>query len=699
MSQKFATKTARVLVAEESGALRQLLSDTLRASGFKNITVFASGMDLFNALEREHCDWIVMPTFLRQEVNAYHLLKTVSEVRKLHHVRISLFLDAEDEKNLRDAFQLGLLSWHPKVYVHDQVAQEFSSLQECFKRNQWSQALVAEEYLRKYLFKQKSFNDLIDVHQALLRLYPGSTDLLLKYGETQIRAGRVADGIATLKQACLVDERAKTYLDAIQKTPELAGKVASIGASGQNVLGINSCVVIDSDSVVLGNLKNMMEEAGVPAIHAFECGQAAWEWLSTNKEPDLIIQEWRIPRIAGPILLQRIRHRGFFNVPICVVSSVIKPEESHLVREFGVANVIAKPFTGHSFFKSIIWTLQQSLNPTEQNFLDRKIRNLLGKFEFREAEQLRRKYNADPRIKTVNKKTLDAEFAFARGEFYQARDFAIEALRLSGDSLSLLNLIGKCLLKIEDYSAAMQVFEKAHSLSPLNLEHLCNLAMSQYYSGNKEDCAKSLNRAQSIDKESEHVKQTQCQISILDGDSNGAKAIMEHFPSIDGIISYMNNRAVALAKTGRFADGIKLYEQTIESIPEKQQDVLDKVQYNLGLAYARYGELQQASSSLGEMGGRKTSAMHAKSLSLIRRIEQVEKDGSALSFYEATSENIDAKHEKSGAKAEDASDKTWDFEILTGDLCLYGIFQADKKSDSITIFLKNAPAFKDRSDG
>ena len=63
----------------------------------------------------------------------------------------------------------------------------------------------------------------------------------------------------------------------------------------------------------------------------------------------------------------------------------------------------------------------------------------------------------------------------------------------------------------------------------------------------------------------------------------------------------MNNRAVTLARNGRFEDGISLYKKTIESIPTSWKSIIASVYYNLGLAYARYGDLQKAEKTLSEM--------------------------------------------------------------------------------------------------
>ena len=70
-----------------------------------------------------------------------------------------------------------------------------------------------------------------------------------------------------------------------------------------------------------------------------------------------------------------------------------------------------------------------------------------------------------------------------------------------------------------------------------------------------------------IDMDSTEVEQMKCKINIETGNVVTAKSLMNDLEAGKNVIAYMNNRAVTLARNGRFEDGISLYKKTIESIP------------------------------------------------------------------------------------------------------------------------------------
>ena len=88
-------------------------------------------------------------------------------------------------------------------------------------------------------------------------------------------------------------------------------------------MGIKTCVIIDPDSTVNEVLKSFLQEVGIAKVEYFDDGLKAWGWLRANPEPDIIIQEWRLPKLTGPLLLQRIRQHGFLTVQIVIISSLI----------------------------------------------------------------------------------------------------------------------------------------------------------------------------------------------------------------------------------------------------------------------------------------------------------------------------------------------------------------------------------------
>lgn len=696
MSRAFSNGSARTLIVEESGAGRQLVSDVVRGIGFHDIVVAGSGRDVLNLLEVEKFDWLVMPAMKQQEVNALHLLKLISEQPSLSHLRTSMIYEPGDDAILETAFSLGLMSCHVKTYMREEMQRDLLHMIEVMKATEWRPVLTALEYVRPMLMKQKRFDVLAAMERKLLQLYPGSASLLLKLGETLIRSGDIQGGVNTLRQAAIIDEKAIEVGRALMQKILNTKVLNSTGDAQFNALGTDVCVLIDPDSAVLGAVSSLLQKVGVPRVETFDDGEAAWKWLQANPEPGLILQEWRLPSVAGPLLLQRIRQHGHINVPIVVMSSVIKPHELPLLKELGVDNVVPKPFSQQLFFRTVVWSLQQSQVPTEQRSLERKMRKLLEKNQIGEAERLRRSYTLDRRIPTPAKKQVDAEFALFGGQYREARDLAIESLKLSGDSLLLLNLIGKALLKLGDHVAALKFFEKANSISPMNVEHLCNMAVSHFEGGAHQDAEFILQQAKALEPKSERIGDIEVQHAIIRGNVDQAKSLMEQLQSVGRIVGYMNNRAVALTRTGRYEEGIRLYRQTMASLPGEWSDTHDIVAYNLGLAFARYGDLQDAIEALKPTVERLASPLCSKAKALSGRIAHAHEKGLPLPLNSSLEDQDGSAEDPSGEARAAKIGTDAALQIALGDVCLSGIFLGVVDAQSWKL-LEDLPRFQSRS--
>jgi CheY-like chemotaxis protein len=57
---KFKDKSARVLLVDSSGPVRQLLSEVTKSIGFANSQAVASIQDAHNILETEQVDWLLV---------------------------------------------------------------------------------------------------------------------------------------------------------------------------------------------------------------------------------------------------------------------------------------------------------------------------------------------------------------------------------------------------------------------------------------------------------------------------------------------------------------------------------------------------------------------------------------------------------------------------------------------------------------
>lgn len=595
----FQDKSAIVVAVDSSGAVRQLMTDVIRQCGFEKVQAFATLQDALNMMEVERVDWIITPMGLDQEIHALHLLKICSEVPELAHVRTTVLVEETELYSLPIAFELGAFSWINKPFTKDSFLQELQSNLEILENNEWDATLTAATYIRKILTEEKRFQPLLELEKSLLNLYPGHPELLLQLATPQFETGHKTEAKLTLNQVKLIDPNMESAVS--ESAQRLFGEEGldltdeeKESTAGANILGLKDCIVVDSDEASASSVEDALKDLGAENVHRFTDGESALEFISSYEgEPSAIIHEWRIPKVTGPLFIQRVRQAGKYTAPLIVLSSLIEKNDQPLVKEMGVANISSKPFSKKDFITDLIWTIQQERLPTETQTMERKLRQLMAAKNDKELAALKVRFTQDPKVPLSRKKTVEAEYAYHKKDFQKARDVGIEALKLAGDSIILLNLLGKILMQLQDFSAALACFKKAQTLSPLNIERLCAIAEAHSELGNTEEAQKTIDEANTLDPGNPVAQETEAKLAFSAGDYEKAKSLMTQLDSLNNIISFMNNKAVAMARCDLFDESIDLYRKALKSVPDDRQEIKAIVYYNMALAFLRNSELEE----------------------------------------------------------------------------------------------------------
>ena len=705
-------KAGKVVVVDPSGPVRQLLTEGLRNAGFENVQGLGSPADVVELLEVEEVDWVLTPLMADQPVNGLHLLRLASEYPILKQLRVTLFLEEAEQKHLPSAFELGLLSWIPKPITKDSLAESLTKLTEVHARYGEQEALTAGSYLREYFQTNQKTEQAAALSKSLLEQFPGNGRVLLDYGRDQHAAGHKEVAKQALHQVSFIDEKLKD--EAEGALHEFFGDSTEVSESESatpfNALGLNTVLIIDSDEAVRRAIAETLTSTGVPQIHQFTDGEEAWAWIDGNDEPDLIVTEWRIPKVTAPMLIQRMRQKKYFDASIVVVSSLLKAQDMPLLKEVGVAAILNKPVNRDAFLTSLIALIQQDRNPTEHRALESKIRKLLQAGKSEEAEEFRSQYLAADAIPIGKKRFIEAEFAYYNNDFAAACSNGIEALKLIGDNVLLLNILGKSFMQTRNFDAALKAFNKAQSLSPHNIERLCSLAEVQTELGDNEAAKKTLGDATEIDPDSKAVEQAKVKCAIASGDTNLAKELMGNMESLSDIIAYQNNKAVAAARCEQVEEAIKNYRDTIRSVPEDRQDIKAIVLYNLALAYVRSDSYEEAVIALDKTMAIKQSRVSAKAKSLKTRVQKALDEGQPI-VLRSSSKTPTAKsggdEQPAAADAaavanELASEDDYKrllaaVQAKRGDIALFLIFaQKDQQDPESSALLAKGPNFKRR---
>ncbi len=701
MTMNSLKKEGKVIVIDSSGAGRTLMAEILRGFGFVDVTGVPSVREALALMETEAIEWVISSLYSDQPENGVHLLQIMTHYPELKNVKISLFLEKEEFYAVPYAYELGLLNHFSKPFTKDTFKEEVGNLLARIEEEKGQLPVVAGGYLRKVLTDEKKLGDLENLEKGLIAQFPASTHLLFNLVPVYAGMGEKDRAKGILKQLTMIDqsfegpakEAAKMHLGGEAfDTPESGG--------GLNFIGVERVVIVDADDAMQKLVAETLQQLGVKEVLPFADGESALAYLENSPEPDMIIQEWRIPKVSGPLFLQRLKATSSKTCPIIIVSSLLKPADLPLVREMGVSDVIKKPLDRQELLKSFIWTIQQFRAPTEQWPMERKMRSLLAGGKTAEANEIKQRYLGIKSLSRASRNRIEAEFSFAARQYDKARDFCIESLKEAGDSIFTLNLLGKALIYLRDFNFALRCFNKAQQLSPMNVERLCTIAEVQSEMGDEKAAEETLSDAKDIDPDNSRIAEAETKVAINSGDLERAKKLMGELEMLDNVVSYMNNQAVAMARCEMFDDGIELYQKTINSIPEGKDAVKAVVTYNMALAFARQGKWDECKVKLEEVASLPAHRVTKKAVHLLARINKALETGSEINLFNADTGKVPGKDadEKDAAAAEDAARPMVSMvEIRAGEINLFKLFTSQQKDGKAVKLGDATPRFKIRN--
>ncbi|WP_141730949.1 response regulator [Oligoflexus tunisiensis] len=628
----FRDRDVKVLVVDPSGASRTLLSEVIRGLGFADVHGVPSLKDALSIMEVERVRWLITPLFVDQHENLLQVLNLYTTVPELRQLRVSALVEETEMDILPACFERGLLSYHKKPFTKDSLINELKDFLQRYEKSGWRSSQMAGSYLRQNLMALGLFEELLTFERHLLKYSPGDLHQYLNLAVPLAKTGKEDEAKAILSQVRKIDASLGGAIKQICTTYLAGEDISQSSGSGMNMLGLKTAIILDSDTSIRSEIQTTLHEMGVESIHAFEDGLSAHEHIKQHNNPDIILQEWRVPKLTGPLFLQRAQEEGAKTTPVILVSSLVQKEDIPFVREMGVANTLQKPFQRKELVQSIIWTIQQDRQPTEQGSMERKMRQLLAERQFEEAAKIKERYISDATISVGSKELIEAEFAYAFGDNEKARDFGIEAIKHAGESIFILNLLGKAMINLREFETALKCFQKAQTLAPLNLERLCQIAEIHSELGDTKKANEILEEAKDIDPDSQRVKEAEAKAAINGGETGVAKKIMAQLKAMENVVAYMNNRSVALARCGMIDDGIEGYKKTLEAIPDERPDIKGIVHYNIAFAYIRSTKLAEAKAELEQAVQYPTTKVLSRAEALLKRVNQAIDKGSQLTI-------------------------------------------------------------------
>ena len=692
MSKRIADKTVLILIVEPQTTRRSMLIDGFKQLGFKSVRSAPSIKDALAFMENtdELPGWIVTPLMPDTAANGMHLLKLLLTRIELVDCRMSLILEPGQEYCLINAFELGLLSWHPKADDLMTQMAHISDLIAVGSSTDWNECLIAAHYLRQSLREGGNGGDWVRLEQALLGLFPTQDSLVVELAEALQLAGRKRTALLVLERAQGLSGKAAERARVLAERIAVEDMAETAAAAG---LGLGSCVVIDPDEAMRNLVAEALKLLGVAEVHAFSEGGAALEHLAEHGEPDLLIQEWRLPHVPGNVLVQRVRTMGFARVPVVVFSSLVKSSDRMLLREMGVSDVIEKPKTGAKLAALLKAIVQEGANPANEKSLELTIRKTLRSGDFAAARRHLEKSESMPAFAETKRKALEAELAFLEGKLKAAGPLAVEALQSGGEDVLLLNLLGKIYMKMRQFTQATKFFERAQALSPDNVERLCELAEVKAESSDLVGAEASVAKAKKLSPEDEHVRATEAKLALVAGDRDKTRDLLGKLSRTSDVVAFLNNRAVSLVAEGKTQEAIELYQRALQSLPEALNGLIPPISYNLALAFVKDGNMAEAQRSLLPVLG-SGLPVEIKARSLEIRLSQALLSGEPFVLRTG-------KSQQDSVLTEEIFDVPGGMptsgHVKPGELCCHGIFHSSSRLDPrVEKLLLNGPRFHRR---
>lgn len=592
---KWLDQSAHVLIVDSHSGLRQVLVTVLRTLGFTQFTFARDTKELKHQLQFvKQVDWILATV---EEVDGQNILQVLEKFysdENNQEVRLSLFVNDKQKKALPYAFSLGLLSWHEAQFHMEKLEADFRELQHRIHLLAADEMKVAASYLRDYLTECRDFKSLVTLEKTLAGHYYRDEKQMLALAEAHFLAGETELGKQALIKASYFDPALADDAQALHE--KYIGFSTAAAKSFAASLGISRAVIVDHDAASRKTVASILTKIGFAEIQEYEDGQTAWEAIRVSeKEPHLIVTEWRLRELSGPFFIQRVRAHGLKLVPIIVASSLLTKDDAQLIKDMYIAQVIQKPLRESQLIMTLAWALKQMYFPSEAKPLERKIVGSLQTKDFKGARSFRRQYDGIHDVSLSRREYLAGCFAFYTRKYIEASQHFVTALSVSdGDNVDITDMLGRTLLQLGDVTAAAALMERASQYSPKNIERLCQLADIKLEMGAIAQAEETLQQARDKDAGHENVVVTATKISLVAEEFDRAKHLMQGLQSFDQMVAFMNNRGALFIKTGKLNEGMTWYLNALDTIPVEAQEYFAIVNYNMALALIKIGEQKLA---------------------------------------------------------------------------------------------------------
>ncbi len=630
LKKLFEAKDASIIVAHPTNSLRSQITSTLKTLGFKTVNGAAEINDIVRLLGEEPKPqarpvWILTTLYPEDKANALQLGRLLRETDELNKTFWSLIAAQEDSYVLPLAIEQGLLSWHPvdQFSAVEAIKNEITSLIDVSTRHEYNPDLVALHYARLHLRNTQAYDRLLKLTGAMVELKPENGEFLYCYADALALNKQIDAAKRYATKALWMDkslmQRVADLKDKDQANLFNRDEIATLEQTGTSVLGafgLSRCVIVDPDDAARTHLRNALDGLGIKDVTEFEDGESAWDYIRDHHAGTILIMEWKLPKLSGTALLQRMHQKGIHDMPVIISSAQLGPQDRGLLEELGSGVLLQKPLSIEALDTHIRVAVKEENLPSSFKGIIRKVRTLLRQNNVSAAKKLWIASTKDILVPGPHRKVMDAEIMLAEARLEDAYLEAQAAAKLGATGAYFFNLLGKIAFALGDFDSSAEWFDKANKEVSINIQRLADLATVELHRGDTERASEMASSAERIDANNPRVVETKAMVAIEKGNLDEAAAMMAQLNDLMDIVAHLNNRAVALAWKGDHDRGIALYREALAAAPkgqaQNQKSFAPFVTYNMALALARKGDLAAAEKMAGSIDPLSISSMDGR---------------------------------------------------------------------------------------
>ncbi len=361
---------------------------------------------------------------------------------------------------------------------------------------------------------------------------------------------------------------------------------------------IERFLVLDDNSTNTLFFEMLLKEMGFSEVYTSPTGDDALS-IAEKHHIQFVICAWELNGMPGTIFIQKIRAKKRRRYLPCVIySKRMESEDVNLTQELGFKHILAMPFDRNQA-KALIQEIvdhENNLSPKENQL--RKIEMYVANGQPMEAYKL----FTDPMFEKgpylVRAMVVAAEVFIGIAKYDKAQKCLDDALRASPENAKALQLQARLYSRQGKHEEAIKLLEGLVDRSPKNLTSRIKLGSAYIDADRLDDAKRVFHGVLDKDPASQDCKDGLAMVAFKEGDLGLAEQLIAETENGNELARVFNNMAISQVAKNDFDQGILTYQNAMNLLADKAR--LHLLQYNLGLALRKKGDLNQSLTALAK---------------------------------------------------------------------------------------------------